>query len=289
MPFMPSRIGLFVPVVLLWAGCCAVTQPKGKSPLQQPRMSPDSVVLDILFVRFPFGDEQANVSLWQEIDEQHFAAPLRRQLAAQGFRVGLVGGQIPVKLAQMLQLSDRPASAQRVNQVSLQQMESDPLVIPRHLQLRAGRHAEIIASGIYDELPVLMCESGQLCGRSYPKAQGVFALKAFPEPGGRVRLELVPELHYGEPRRRYVPSHGGFRLEVGKPRRVFDKLAISAHLAPGQMLILSSLACRQGSLGHHFFTHDTAGQLEQKLLVIRLSQIQHDDLFAPEGILPLDD
>ena len=38
---------------------------------------------------------------------------------------------------------------------------------------------------------------------------------------------------------------------------------------------------------HHFFTHDTAGQLQQKLLVIRLSQTQHDDMFAPGSISPM--
>ena len=54
------------------------------------------------------------------------------------------------------------------------------------------------------------------------------------------------------------------------------------------MLVLTSLPNRQGSLGHHFFT-ETNGRLEQKLLIIRLSQTQHDGLFVPPEPLRLDE
>ena len=286
MSMLLSRVVLLLPAAVAAAGCCAVVQSKGRSPLAPAHLPPDSVVLDIFFVRFPFGDEGANGRLWQEIDEQHFPTDLRRRLAGHGFRVGLVGGQVPVTLSQMLELTDKPPPADQIAQASFQKMESEPLVVPRHLQLRAGRRGEVVASGVYDELPVLRCESGELCGKSYPQAQGLFTLKAFPESDGRARLELVPELHYGETRQRYVPTRGGFRVESGKDRRVFDDLMVSAQLSPGHMIVMSSLACRPGSLGHHFFTQETAGQRQQKLLVIRLSQTQHDEMFAVGSIPP---
>ena len=37
----------------------------------------------------------------------------------------------------------------------------------------------------------------------------------------------------------------------------------------------------------HFFTVDD-GQLVQKLLIIRLAQTQHDDLFCPTEVIDLD-
>ena len=33
-------------------------------------MSPDSVVLEMFFVRFPFGDPAVNDKLWESVDEQ---------------------------------------------------------------------------------------------------------------------------------------------------------------------------------------------------------------------------
>ena len=94
--------------------------------------------------------------------------------------------------------------------------------------------------------------------------------------------------HHGEPRKRFVGSQGALRMEVGRARRVFDELTLSARLSVGQMIVLGSLDSRPGSLGHHFFTQDSEGPVEQKLMVIRLSQTQHDDLFDAEGLLPLD-
>jgi hypothetical protein len=41
-------------------------------------------------------------------------------------------------------------------------------------------------------------------------------------------------------------------------------------------------------LGHYFFTENN-GNLEQKLLIVRLSQTQNDGLFSPPEPLNLDE
>ena len=155
----------------------------------------------------------------------------------------------------------------------------------RHLQTRAGQGNEILASSIYPELTVLLRKGDQLSGHTYCQAQGVFAAKTFPQPDGRTRLELVPELHHDQPRPRWdVGNQGVLRLESSRPREVYADMTIAADLPPGAMLILSSLPNRPGSLGHDFLTAND-GRLEQRLLIVRLSQTQHDGLFvAPEPL-----
>jgi hypothetical protein len=102
-------------------------------------------------------------------------------------------------------------------------------------------------------------------------------------------LELVPELHHDQPRRRWdVGDQGVLTLESDKPREVFDDMTISADLAPGAMVILSSLPNRPGSLGHYFLTQNN-GQLEQRLLIVRLSQTQPIGLFRPPEPLKLEE
>ena len=95
-------------------------------------------------------------------------------------------------------------------------------------------------------------------------------MRAFPQNDGRVRLELVPELHHDQPRRRFVGDQGMMRLDTARPKRVFDELTISAVLSPGTMLILASLPERQGSLGHYFLTEGEDNRMKQKLLLLRL-------------------
>ena len=128
-------------------------------------MSPDSVVLEMFFVRFPFGDPAVNEKLWEQVDEQQFSPELRERLARNGFRVGLLSGQMPAELSKLLELSDKPAAGGEVEGVKIDSLESEPRVVRRRLQLRTGQRSEIIASGIYPQVPVLVCESGRIPGR----------------------------------------------------------------------------------------------------------------------------
>ena len=282
----PSRRQFILLALLALAGCSAPLQ-KGKSPLLPTQMSSDSVALDIFFVRYPFGDPTVNEKLWEEIDEQHFPPDLRERLARNGFRIGLVGGQMPMELSKLMELSNKPAASAAAAEVKVDELEPKPRVMRQHLQLRAGHPGEIIASAVYPELTVLINESGQLCGQTYSQAQGIFVVKSLPQPDGWVRLELVPQLYYGQPRQRWVGGQGMQYLEPSRPKRVFDDMKFAADLAPGGMLVLGSLTERPGSLGHHFFT-EKEERAEQKLLIIRLSQTQHDGLFNPPEPIKLD-
>ena len=289
MSLLSARTVLLLPALLALAGCTTVDLgEEGESLLAPPCMPSDSCTLDVFFVRCEFGDPQSNEELWQAVDEQHFSPELRQRLQANGFRVGVVGGQVPVALSELLELGNKPPPTGGANQVSIADLQEEPRVTRSHLSIRSGLRKEIVASSIYDQLTAIVCESGQLGGQTYAKAQAVLAVKTFPLGDGRVRLELVPELHYGEPRKRWVGSQGMWRLEPGRPRRVFDQMALSATLSPGSMLVLTSLPRLPGSLGHHFFTTEENGRLRQKLLVVRLSQTQHDGLFSPPEALNLD-
>jgi len=286
MPHLRRHIVVLLTLLTL-AGCTPLHH--GKSPLLPAQMSSDSVVLDMFFVRFPFGDSAVNEKLWEQIDEQQFAPDLRERLAQNGFRVGLISGQMPVELSKLMELSDKPAPTGELEGVQLSNMETQPRVVRRHLQTRAGQGNEILASSIYPELTVLLRRSDQLSGENYRLAQGVFAAKVFPQPDGRTRLQLVPELHHDQPRARWdVGNQGVLRLESSRPREVYDDMTIAADLPRGAMLILSSLPNRPGSLGHYFLTQND-GRLEQKLLIVRLSQTQHDGLFRTPETLKLEE
>lgn len=186
---------LLLLAALAIAGCTTPVH-KGKSPLTPAQMWSDTVVLDVFSVRYPFGDATINEKLWEEIDEQQFPPELRERLTRNGFRAGLVSGQMPVELSKLLELSDKPAPDATLGETKIGDLQAEPRVLRRHLQLRAGGSGELVASGIYPELAVLLCEPGQLGGQTYSQAQGILAVKPIPQPDGRIRLELVPELHH---------------------------------------------------------------------------------------------
>ncbi len=266
-------LALFAALCAL-SGCARLPQQTAELPLQPAHMSADSVVIEVFFVRCPPGDVRLNRELWEEVDEQPFPAEVRQRWVANGFRAGLVYGHIPVVLSQLLELAGKPPQEGVVG-TEVGALEPEPTVMRRHLQARPGRRNEIVASSVYHSLPVLIAEQGDVRGRTYRQAQGMLALKAFPEPDGRVRLSLIPELHYEQARQRWVGRQGMLHMEASRPRHTFDEMGLSAQLMPGDMLVLTSLPDRPGSLGHHFFTA-SEGEPGQKLLVVRLAQTQHD-------------
>jgi hypothetical protein len=283
---LAKNVGRYLVVCALIAvlGCTPIRPEANHSPLSAARMSPDSVTLDIFFVRCPFGDAVANEELWQEIDEQQIPIETRRRLSANGFRAGLISGQMPIGLSRLLELKGKSAPTGGPQTTALTEIGSEEGPMWSHQQLRAGKRSEIVTSEIYPELPVLMPGPDGVSGDTYRLAQGVVAVRAIPEKDGRVLLEVVPELHHDHHQRNYSGSQGALRIDMVRPRLAFDDMAISTCMAPGHMIVLSCLPSRPGSLGHHFLTTDSSGSLEQKLLVIRLSQTQHDELFEPTAI-----
>jgi hypothetical protein len=290
MPPVLARSLLFS-LLLSTAGCAWLAPPAHNETgqiLQPTQMAPGSVALEVFSIRLPAGDPQAIGHIWEEVDEQSLPVEVRRKLEKNGFRVGVLAGQIPPSLSKLLELKGKPSAGGEVQQVKISDLVTPARVSSQHMQTRAGQRYEVAASGVLEKMPVLVTEAGEIHGLTYEQAQGIFAVHVSPQPDGRVELELVPEIHHGQTRQHWVGDQSIFRLETGRPKRAFEELKLSAVLGPGGILILGSQTNRQGSLGHYFFLENNGrdDRLDEKLILIRLSQTQHDDLLSP-GPLPL--
>lgn len=271
----------------LTASGCATWEHPTPGRLNAVRPAIETVALDVVIARVPMGDPVANGELWNEIDEQPLPTELRRLLAANGLRAGVIGMRLPVPLERLLKMNDRPPSDDPVEHVV--DFEKEPAVRHRMVRIVSGRRTNIICTGEnsrHAELPVLMREpDGGLRGRTYRQVMGLLAAHAQLEGDGRVRLELVPEIEHGEPQRRFEPGEGMMKIEFGPPHEKYEFLRMPLVLSPGQMLLITGLPDRPGSLGYQFFMEPGAQKPQQKLVLVRLAQTQYDDLFTADGLL----
>jgi hypothetical protein len=278
-----SRCALVV-ALLTSAGCLA-DRPKrdGQTLLKKPRMAPDSVVLEVFAVHFRRDDQELYRSIWQEVDEQAVPAETRRRLAENGFRAGVVSGHLPQAVQRILELHSQPTPEQDPagQQVNVVTFDGRPTVRIQQMQLPARRRGEIAASNVYASAAPLFCEDGLVHGETFELCQGMLALKAVPQNDGRVRLEIVPELHYGEAQRRFTSAEGVLNLETGRPRKAQAKLAQELLLSAGDLYVVGSSHAKQGSLGDYFYTVESGNTPHAKLLFVRLAHTQNDGLFAP--------
>jgi hypothetical protein len=240
-------------------------------------MSPDSVALEITFVRVLLGQPTINAQLWQQVDEQWMPAEQRLHLNRNGFRCGLVGTNLPDALRELL--------GQQTQAAKLDQMantELDTLAQNREVNSRAGQRTEIVTGPPRTEIVVLHKQAtvDKVTGQTFPDAQCILAARSFPQGDGTVKLELTPEVHHGAPRQQWVAGEGTFQLLSGREREVFQDLMMEVSLSAGQTVLLSCTPELKG-LGQNFFVEAARGDPQQKLLLIRLAQTQRDELFEP--------
>ena len=255
----------------------------GNSPLRPARPSPDSVTMEIIWVRFPAGDPQLNDAAWQDIDETQLEPAVRSELVNNGFRVGVISGTLPPPIARALNQGGPPES--RIGD-SLEQsidLAAEPIVHGRVRQLPRNERCEIQASDVYPSLPLLISGGRELSGRTYQQAQAMYALRVDPQPDRTTLVELTPELHHGSPTVRWTRGDDGSGILRQAPLReheVFNQLRIQAKLAPGEMLVLMSLPDAGSRLGQYFHTVDSSQGRQQKLILIRLAQVPPSDTFT---------
>jgi hypothetical protein len=283
----PLRAGLLISitVMLVPLAACSLVKPRWtmdaqEKPalLEKARMARDSVVLEVMFIHVAPHHNQAVSHLWENLDETHLPIELRRHLDANGIRCGLIGGSFPESLVVLME-ADRNTTdlEQRSGNVLLQSANRI-----QRMQFRSGQPGRIVVSpSIHEQLSVFLVDGNYMQGKTYKQAQCLLGLRTYPLGDGRIRLEVVPEIHHGQARSQFVGQNGAWLLKSDREVERFDQLEIIHVLSPGQSLLLSSSSTSHG-MGGSFF-RDTAALTETSIIVlIRLAQTQRDDLFDIE-------
>lgn len=251
--------------------------------------STDSVTLEVFLVRCPYGDPELNSTLWQDVDEQVFTAAHRRELAANGFRAGLIGNQLPSSFLRILGTRDDEDPSRIVTTIRLDEMTSQQHLLRKTVCSRNGQRNEVNVSEVKPQTTILFNENGALGGETFAAAQGVMAIKTQTCGDGSVNLELLPEVQYGQPRQTFAYEAGSVTMATARPKRSFDTLRSSLNVRPGQFVVLTCLTEMSGNVGSFFFTEENQDAGEgQKMLCLRVLQTQHDEMYAQDGSLPMD-
>ena len=242
--------------------------------LPPPKMAPDAVVLEIALLRISPALVSEADQLWSEADEQHLPIDVRRRLHENGLRAGVLSVQMPVSLQRLL---EGQSSHSNLAAADPEQLEKDIAGRQYRVQSRNGNRHAVATGKTEHSVTVLISESGSVRGETFDNAQCMFGIRTSAQTDGRVQLELVPEIDYGQPRNRRVAAEGIWRLDYGRERKSYDALRTQATLAPGQTVVVAATADAVG-LGGSFFRRDP----ESTILLIRVAQTQSDDLFRED-------
>ncbi len=261
-----------------FAGCSQWSSTSSDYSLfDPPRMSPDSVVIEMAILDLRSENVDAVERLWGEVDELQVEPDARRQLAAHGLRSGVIGVHVPEWIVCRLSQQCKHLQLDSNNGMA---MPSD-IKVQRRLQCRAGKRRELPIGARFEKLTVM---GDSDLPTEYSDGQCLLMLTASPLGDGRVSLELVPEIHYGEPKQRWVGQGGEFRADIALDSVSFDGMKVTATLNPGETMLLAATP-EADRLGRAVCQSETAETPAKRLVLLRLAQTQSDDLFAPHQSL----
>ncbi|MBI1248477.1 hypothetical protein GC197_11645 [bacterium] len=271
-------VAVLLAATLLACGCRALWQPEELGPpseLPNQKLADDTVTLEIARVALSTLDEEKLPSIWSDIDEQAIPLEKRRELLANGFRVGIIDYHMPGPIRDIMHKSE---GARGLNGEEMVRIDGDDKVAINHRRFRGGKRSEYIMVPLRNEVSILESVGGIIRGETFYQAECKFILKAFPQNDGRVQLVVSPEIHHGQPRQRYEAGEGMLRIETRKESKVLEQIEFSAMLQPGQTLIISGTSESKG-LGQAYFERENGGSQRKQILLIRLAGTQFDDLF----------
>lgn len=276
-PILALLLAALVTVSLLATSGChslgGVGDLESESLLKAAEGSPDAVTLDIYWASADLEDNQFADALWSSVQEDRLSVEVRCALADNGLRAGVVGGTPSEQVLKLLNPdgTDTQPAADAENVVVV----GKPTKVTRRMkQLRPGERMEVQAEHVMPSFSLLRGEHGSLTGREYADAQGIYAMELGSRDGNRVQLKLEPELHYGQPKMKYTPSGPGMVVQkLARDRESFEALQTEVDLAPGEMLVVTSLPGGAHRLGGLLHRCDEDDRPRQKYLLIRVSQV----------------
>jgi hypothetical protein len=273
-------------LTLLWtvlamvttAGCEMFHAPSdpqagGTKKLPDIRPSADAIELEILYAERPVGDRLLGDPLWRDVDQILDLEPeSQRDLARNGFRFGVAGSNPPEALQTLVSL--------RSDVDSEHTAEEDKKLSGKRIYLRPGTYTYIFVSPTYPECDVTLFPTHESRGsekKTYEAAQCVYKMTAHRVQEGWVRLEFVPEIRHGIEAMRPNPGPNGWEMSSGQRVEKLYAQTFSLMLNLGEIAVLTARENSAGTVGHRFFVGPEGNDRIQRVMMIRLSHVGHDE------------
>ncbi|MDA7951363.1 MAG: hypothetical protein MPJ24_07740 [Pirellulaceae bacterium] len=284
-------------LLLFLGGCQLLERPLPNEEdiaqvLANPKINPDSVVLEVAIVRFREDELQDDV--WLRADEQLSSVTTQLALQKNGLRVGNLGNRLPPDLEELIHrrelTNDKSSTSQQFSNQAKQHEAfhalTQKLQMIRRLQTGAGKRNEIVLVTYPGLRQVQWHQEGQEQEADLQEAKFVLNLYARPLGDSSVEINLEPEIQHGPLRQAYHAEEGDLRYSLQQQKQKFQHLNTKHRLKPGQTILVGA-ADHSRHLGKAFFTFEQGEETYHTFLLVRLALVQSDDRFQEKSAIDL--
>ena len=224
----------------------------------------DTVQLEMLFVERPVDDPLLGEQLWEGMDVVGDDPVVRKRLLANGIRVGHSSATPNRTIETLLGLTTDGGAAAPVDEKKL---------TGRRVVRPSGGDTVAQTSPFRSQSTVKIVGDDGVLMKDFQTARCVMRIKAKSLQKGWATLEFLPEIHHGQRRYRPMSSEAGWSGGTSQKIHRLYSQRFSVTLNVGDMAVISADNLMPGSLGGHFFMAGDQGDQVQRVLIVRLTDI----------------
>ena len=240
-----------------------------KSPLKPIRPSLDAIQVDVFFVERPIGDPVLGSVLWSQLDQ---VSTLPAATVAAMQRNGFKFGVAPI---------DPPRALQAALGMTGEMVPRDDSQAYRfnghRFARRSGEDFTIDAWSGYPHCEIHVKQDAATETKTYDNARCVFRVQVDRVQDGWAKLKFTPEIHHGEMRLRREADEQGWKNSSSQEIDPQFGQHFEVDLNLGEMVVLGADGDDPQSLGRHFFQGGATDSKLQRLLIVRLADMQRID------------
>lgn len=186
------------------------------------------------------GDPQHVVAidrLWETADVGPITSETRRRWQENGCRIGVLPQGDEVKrIVEATPVSTDPH--QRL--VATADIRDDSCGTRKTVQMPIGKPHQIVPGQPFSGSQTFICNfDGRVVGRTLDAAQTMIVAKLLATIGREgMRLELVPNIQFGQSQRKFVSSEAAIRIDSDRPTWELEPLTIHWDAAAGDTLLI---------------------------------------------------
>ncbi|MES2789030.1 MAG: hypothetical protein V4719_05370 [Planctomycetota bacterium] len=273
-------------LLLLCWGCCALgvvgcelfpanaaKLASTENGLPNIKVPPDSIELEIMFVERPTGDRLMGDTLWNEVDTILNLEPQeQRDLARNGFRIGVAGSHPPAALQQLLEIRAKPKEGE-VTAV----LDSDQRLQGNRIFVSSGGETQIQLNDTpHENFGFKLFASHNTRDpevRTFSGSRCLYRVSVRREQPGWARLEFVPEIHHGMEQLRPTASADQWELKSQPNIEKLYAQRFTLLLNTGDMALVTGRVDMTDTAGHRFFTGPEGHDGVQRMLIVRLARV----------------
>ncbi len=228
---------------------------------------PNGIHLDVTFVERPAGDPLLGSALWSEIGQVGAVGSENKEsLSRYGFRVGHASSKPPRALERLLGMkSEFSDELDAVNRKSL---------MTRRMILPEGSDREVQTSEFYPDCTLELPLPAGVSTRNYENARCVLRVTPRKLQENWIRVDFLPEIHYGENKWRAVMIDNAWQGRTSQEVERLYPLQFSVDLNLGEMAVITGDRADPASVGQHFFFVQSGKDWgAQRILVVRFSEL----------------